>query len=97
VTVAKAAALHAETAMNAVIVVTAATMVVVTTAVTVVIVAGTATKVETLVVATLSLVQLHLRLRALIAQTTTTICRSDPQSQKIVERRLERVVFFLAY
>ena len=47
--------------------------------------------------ATLSLVQLHLRLRALIAQTTTTICRSDPQSQKIDERRLERVVFFLAY
>jgi hypothetical protein len=39
----------------------------------------------------------RLKLRALTARTTTTICRSDPQSLKIDEGRLERVVFFLAH
>jgi hypothetical protein len=104
VTEAKAAALHAATiAVTAVATTVVATTAAIAEETTVVVTAAEtteaeiATKAETLVVATPSHVLHRLKLRALTARTTTTICRSDPQSLKIDEGRLERVVFFLAY
>jgi hypothetical protein len=102
VTEAKAAALHAATTAATAVTAVATTAAIAeeTTATTVVVTAAetteaeTATKAETSVVATPSHVLHRLRLRALTARTTTTICRSDPQSLKIDEGRLERVVFF---
>jgi hypothetical protein len=102
VTEAKAAALHAAT-IAVIAVATTAAIAEATTATTAVVTAAEtteaeiATKAETLVVATPSHVLHRLKLRALTARTTTTIYRSDPQSPKIDEGRLERVVFFLAY